>query len=627
MLPRYNSVISEGERAHIKKYCRGRDVSRLGAFPEGDVLTVEASVSRSLGDGGVVLRLFPDGGEYRDIPMSFVDIDGSDCRYRAELELKKGLYYWERLILRGVDTLFTDSFNNVDFSLEGESGGRFRLLVYNETCAPPDWFKGGIMYQIFPDRFARGETVFDREDAVMRCSFDGEIEQFADVPGGEVENNEFFGGSLYGVADKLDYLESLGVTVIYLNPIFEAYSNHRYDTADYERVDALLGGDAALPELIKRADERGIRLILDGVFNHTGSDSRYFDKKGRYGGGAYSDAGSPYRDWYHFKDYPDDYECWWGVKILPSLNHANEECREYFTGAGGIAEKYMKMGVGGWRLDVADELSDEFLDEFASRVKAASDGEGIIIGEVWENAADKIAYGKRRRYLQGGQLDSVMNYPLRNAVIDFMLWGDARLLYDTLTEIYGSYPPSVSHSLMNLLGTHDTERIITTLGCGDGDGLSNAEKSTRRMTEEQYKRGQRLLRLASVIQYTAFGVPSVYYGDEAGLEGYGDPFCRRPYPWGREDAELLSHYRWLGELRRGVKCLSEGDFCAELFGECRVIKIIREGCGEKLIAVVSRAETDTVVPLDGEYENALNGEGLAGSITVSPDSATILIRK
>ena len=627
MLPKYNAAISEGERARIRKYCKDKDVSRLGAFPEGETLTVEVSVPRSIGEAGVVLRLFPDGEDSRDIPMDFEDNEGGESRYSLELPLYRGLYYWELLFLRGFDTLFTDSFNNVDFTLERSSGGRFRLLVYGKDSAAPDWFKGGIMYQIFPDRFARGEKVFDRADAVIHESFEGDIEQFADVPGGEVENNEFFGGSLYGVADKLDYLDSLGVTAIYLNPIFEAYSNHRYDTGDYERVDPLLGGDAALEELIKKADERGMKIILDGVFNHTGSDSRYFDKKHRYGGGAYSDENSPCRGWYNFRSYPDDYECWWGVRILPRLNHANESCRRYFTGEGGIAEKYIEMGIGGWRLDVADELSDEFLDEFTAAVKKTSGGEGIVIGEVWENAADKIAYGRRRRDLQGGQLDSVMNYPLRNAVLEFMRWGDASLLYDTLTEIYGSYPTFVSHSLMNLLGTHDTERIMTVLGGDEDFGLTNAEKSTKKMTEGQYRRGRELLKLAAVIQYTVYGVPSLYYGDEAGLEGYGDPFCRRPYPWGREDGELLDFYRSLGKMRREARCLRNGDFSAELWADNRVIKIIREGEGEKLAAIVSRADTYAEVLLDGEYMDAFSGEVFSDGVTVAPDSAVILIKK
>ena len=628
MLPKYHESIREGSLPEIRKFCDGRELSRFGAFPSGKELRIEVTLPRRLGESGVVLRLFPDGGDHRDVPLSFTDSrEGRDV-YSVTLTLDVGLYYWELLFLRGFDTLFTSSVNNLDFTLERESRDRFRLLIYSDKASVPDWFSGGIMYQIFPDRFARGERIYDREDAVIHESFDGEIEQYAPVPGGEVENNEFFGGSLYGVIDKLDYLASLGVTVIYLNPIFEAYSNHRYDTGDYEKVDSLLGGDEALSELISRAGKRGMRIILDGVFNHTGSDSRYFDKKGRYGGGAVSDADSKYREWYRFKRYPDEYDCWWGVKILPRLDHSCDSCRQYFAGEGGIAEKYMKMGIGGWRLDVADELSDEFLDEFCRRVELSSKGEGLVIGEVWENAADKIAYGRRRRYLQGGQLHSVMNYPLRNAVIDFMKSGNARLLYDTLTEIYASYPPKVSHSLMNLLGTHDTERILSVLGGDDIQFDTNAERVAFRLSKEQYALGVNRLRLAAVIQYTVYGVPSVYYGDEAGLEGLGDPFCRRPYPWGRENRELVSFYRRLGEIRKELKCLKNGDFRAEICGDgdC-VIKIVREGEGESLIAAVSRGREDVEIALDGSYTDLLTGDEHCGCFSLCSDSAVILIKK
>ena len=254
MLPKYHEGIRGGVLPIIKKYCDGRELSRLGAFPFGKELRIEVTLPRRLGDGGVVLRLFPDGCDHRDLPLSFFNSrEGRDV-YSVTLTPDVGLYYWELLFLRGFDTLFTSSVNNLDFTLDLESRHRFRMLIYDGKAAAPDWFSGGIMYQIFPDRFARGETVYHREDALIHESFDGEIEQYAPVPGGEVENNEFFGGSLYGVIDKLDYLASLGVTVIYLNPIFEAYSNHRYDTGDYEKVDSLLGGDGALAELIKKAE-------------------------------------------------------------------------------------------------------------------------------------------------------------------------------------------------------------------------------------------------------------------------------------------------------------------------------------------------------------------------------------
>ena len=256
-----------------------------------------------------------------------------------------------------------------------------------------------------------------------------------------------------------------------------------------------------------------------------------------------------------------------------------------------------------------------------------SKGQALVIGEVWENAADKVAYGKRRRYLMDGQLDSVMNYPLRNAIIDFMLTRNAELLYNTLTEIYASYPEHVSHSLMNLLGTHDTERILTVLG-GDGDGfaLTNAEKSKKRLLNEQYENGVKLLKLAVIIQYIVYGVPSIYYGDEAGLEGYGDPFCRRPYPWGKEDRELLDFYRLLGNIRASNGCFKNGSFVAECIGE-NIIKITRENEQSRILTAVSRAHTEERLAVDGEYVDLLTGKEWRDSVMLAPDSAVILLKK
>jgi glycosidase len=219
------------------------------------------------------------------------------------------------------------------------------------------------------------------------------------------------------------------------------------------------------------------------------------------------------------------------------------------------------MGIAGWRLDVADELPDAFLDELHARVKENTKGQGVIIGEVWENAADKIAYGKRRRYFRGGQLDGVMNYPVRRGLISFVRDGNAAALCAALREIWGSYPPCVSHSLMNLLSTHDTERILTVLGGEIDDGSrTNAELREMRMTPAQKRIAVTRLKMAAALQFTVFGVPSIFYGDEAGLEGYHDPFCRRPYPWGRENGELLAFYRKLGRIRRENPVLAQGDF-------------------------------------------------------------------
>ena len=394
----------------IIKTVDGADVSNRGAFAYGDVVCFTVEAPREFGASAVVLRIRKDGLGDIDLPFSFADSKLGVDTYTLELRTadicgaeKDGLFYYEILFLRGNDTLFTNTYNYVDYTLSDHSEGRFLMLVYKKDYDTPAWFRGRVMYQIFVDRFCKGEGRIEmRDDVVMNDDWDNGIPQYSQRRGDALKNNMFFGGNLWGVTEKLPYLKELGVGVIYLCPIFKAYSNHKYDTGNYLEVDGMFGGDAAFESLIKKADEHGIKIILDGVFNHTGDDSLYFDKYGNYGGhGAYSDPSSPFVDWFRFRSYPDEYEDWWGIKILPKLNHASDACRKFFTDKGGVTEKYVKMGIGGWRLDVVDELPDNFLDEMRKTVKEASDGEAIIIGEVWENAAEKISYNNRRRYLRG----------------------------------------------------------------------------------------------------------------------------------------------------------------------------------------------------------------------------------
>ena len=555
-----------------------QDVSRLGAFACGDVLRLEVTMPRALGVTAVVLRLAKDGEEEADTPFSFAASDVETLTERYELTLdtaelcgreKAGLFYYRLLFVRRADTLFSDTRNNVDFELVSHGGTPFRLLIHEPDYAPPAWFGEGVMYHVFVDRFYRGEGETHRRTGdrapEINPDWEGGVPQFAPYPGAPLSNHVHFGGNLWGVAQKLDYLADLGVKVLYLSPIFEAYSNHKYDTGDYLRVDGGFGGEAALDHLIKAATARGIHIVLDGVFNHTGDDSRYFDRYGLYGtDGALQREDSPYRDWFCFRQYPDEYESWWGIDIMPKLNHQNPTCRRYFTAADGVCAHYVKKGISGWRLDVADELNDDFLDELRTSVKAASHGQAVIIGEVWENAAEKIAYGNRRRYFQGRQLDSVMNYPTRSGILSFVRDGNAEHLYDVLTELYGSYPRAVSDALMNLVGTHDTERILTVLGSEPWDyDRSNNILATATLSTNTRAIAVRRLKLASLLQFTVFGIPSLYYGDEVGMEGYHDPFCRRPFPWhdleAPHRAELLAYYRSLGELRKSP-ALKAGDF-------------------------------------------------------------------
>ena len=370
-------------------------------------------------------------------------------------------YHFEYDTSWGTSRIYTVGNGIAAIQSEGDD---WQLTVYDKKFRTPDRFKGGVIYQIFPDRFAFSGTKKKNvpTDRVLRTDRDGDP-YWMPTSDGKVLNNDYFGGDLKGIEKKLGYLKDLGVTCIYLNPIFEAQSNHRYDTADYENIDSLLGTEKDFSSLCKEADKLGIKIILDGVFNHTGDDSKYFNRYGRYPDlGAYQSPDSPYYNWYKFNNWPDDYESWWGIKILPEVNEDNPDFIEYITGKNGIARKWLRLGASGWRLDVADELPDEFLDKFRKAVKEEKN-DALVLGEVWEDASNKSSYGKLRRYLLGEQLDSVMNYPFANAVIDFIRNASAELFASRVMNITENYPKEVLDVLMNHLSTHDTMRAITAL--------------------------------------------------------------------------------------------------------------------------------------------------------------------
>ena len=650
MLPRY-PFDSSHVSVSLKKYSlSGTDLTPFGAFPKGEVLRFAVTCPRALGASAVVLRINRDGEEPRDLPFEFTaeEIPSMTDDYELTLdtaalcgEAESGLFYYRLLFVRRADTLFSDSINNLDFDLVEQGGNAFRLLIHEESYAAPAWFGEGVMYHVFVDRFCNGEGETHRREGKRAPELNPDwregIPQYPEYPGAYLTNHIHFGGNLWGVAEKLDYLESLGVKVIYLSPIFQAYSNHKYDTGDYMTVDGGFGGEPALDHLIQKASARGMRIILDGVFNHTGDDSLFFNRYGLYPSlGAVQSKESPYFKWYHFRKFPNDYESWWGIPILPKLNHGNEACRRYFTGPEGVCAHYVKKGIGGWRLDVADELCDDFLDELRQSVKAASahreEGEAVIIGEVWENAADKIAYGKRRRYLRGKQLDSVMNYPVRTGILSFIRDGNAEILYHTLTELYSSYPRSVSDSLMNLIGTHDTERILTVLGSEPEDyEHSNDELAVSRLSPERRNLAARLLKLASTLQFTVFGIPSIYYGDEVGMEGFHDPFCRFPFPWHELEeplrADLLSHYRHLGAIRTSL-AFHGGDFRILAHGSDYIAyeRIARDG-SDRVVIAVHRGEGMREIPLEAVGDLLLTGGDAVyslGVLCLGEDSFCIL---
>lgn len=515
-------------------------------------------------------------------------------------------------------------------AIKGE-GDDWQLTVYDKNFHTPEWLKGGIIYQIFPDRFAFSSTKKQNvpSDRVLRTDRDGDP-YWIPTAEGKVLNNDYFGGDLKGIEQKLGYLKSLGVTCIYLNPIFEAQSNHRYDTADYEKIDPMLGTERDFKSLCQSAEKLGIKIMLDGVFSHTGDDSKYFNRYSRYDSvGAYQSKNSPYYNWYKFNKWPDDYESWWGIKILPEVNEDNPDFIEYITGKNGIARKWLRLGASGWRLDVADELPDEFLDEFRKAVKEEKN-DCLVLGEVWEDASNKLSYGKLRRYLLGEQLDSVMNYPFAGAVIDFIRDANAELFASRVMSIVENYPKEVLDVLMNHISTHDTMRAITALAGESCAYRDRRWQSTHSLDEKEYRYGMKLLMAASAMQFALPGVPTIYYGDEAGMQGYKDPFNRRCYPWGKENEELVEWYKKLGEIRSKNSVFKDGKF-EILSAVAGCVAFSRKNDDEAILVISSSNPHPITYYVKSEWCDAYdllgNGRVAANMVDIEEKSTVILKRK
>ena len=494
-----------------------------------------------------------------------------------------------------------------------ESGDMWQLSCVPATFTTPNWAKGAIIYQVFPDRFHKEGTVDltgKLEPYTVHPNWYEEVD-WRPTPEGVVLNNDFYGGNFKGITAKMDYIASLGATILYLNPISKSFSSHRYDTGDYKTPDPMLGTVEDFKELCDAAHARGIRVILDGVYSHTGSNSLYFNKNGAFPGkGAYGDPESPYRSWFTFYNWPNAYNCWWNFDTLPTVNKMDPAFIKYIiTDEDSVVAHWLKLGADGFRLDVADELPDEFLKMLYDRVKQLKP-DALVLGEVWEDASSKTAYGKRRTYFTNAELDSVMNYPYRTAILNFMRGFDSgRAFKETVMSIAENYPPQVTACNMNLLGTHDTPRILTAL-VDDFDG-SREEKAKRRLSRNQWEAAHERLLMASFLQYMLPGCPSIYYADEAGMEGYKDPFNRRPYPWGREDEELLAHYRRLGTLRKRQEVLRLGDIRFFQAGD-KHLGFSRSYNGQSVKIYANRSADSWEIP----YGKILLGHNLQ---TVGPD--------
>ncbi len=453
----------------------------------------------------------------------------------------------------------------------------FQLTVFEPRATQPDWYKNGIVYQIFPDRFARGEGWRELAEKALENHQSGPervlVEDW-DTPVTYKRKSEtnlaiarwdFYGGTLDGIRSKLGYLKGLGITVIYLNPIFDAASNHRYDTADYLRIDPMLGDEAAFGRLCDEAAEMGISVVLDGVWNHCGRDSKYFNRDENYpepgAWQAHKDgADSPYANWFTFND-DDTYAGWWGNQDMPAFRADSEDYHELICGRDGVVRKWLRAGAAGWRMDVADELTDEFIAQIKDAILAEKE-DGVLIGEVWEDASNKTAYGKLRQYFEGKELDGVMNYPLRAGLLDYVCGHiGASELASRLEQLRENYPREAFYSCLNLLGSHDRERLFTMLGnAPDPDSMSEAERAAYKLDDGQAGLAMSRLWLTVLLQMTLPGVPCVYYGDELGLEGLRDPFNRGTFPWGGGRRDCFNIVRNCIAIRKTLPVLTDGDF-------------------------------------------------------------------
>ncbi len=588
---------------------------------------------------------------------------------------------WYRFVV--TDGTDTDYYGDDTAALDGGLGAMednevdrsWALTVYDPSFTAPAWARDAFVYQIFPDRFRNGVTENDPQTGDVRYDDPVLALPWSTLPEGYCRNysdaetncpwrfdssppswsptiegprgRDYYGGDLKGLLSKLDYLADLGVTAIYLNPVFDAGSNHGYDTQDYTRIDPYFGSPGHWNQLRRDAKRLGIRLILDGVFNHMSSDSPLFDRYHHYDTvGACESLASPWRGWFVFYNYTvpcgaGDYKGWFDFDSIPVIEKSRADVQSYFlTAPDSIAKRWLQDGASGWRLDVMGDASfpNGYWEAFRGAVKQ-TDPNALIVGELWQKDSTLL------RHLRGDRADTAMNYRLRDAVLGLLSpstydskgFGDSgRELSPSefasrVSSIREDYPDAAYFSLMNLLDSHDTERILWTLTPG---GETRAEKE---LDAGNVADGKRRLRIASLIQFTMPGAPTVFYGDEVGLTGDDDPDDRRTYPWadlGRSpDTQLRAHYKTLASLRRATDALTEGDFRVLAAGDAggTVVYGRKTGTQAAIVAVNRSGSTRALdLPLAGWVPaatpfTAAYSVGGATATSLPPLSAVLLV--
>ena len=596
--------------------------SPYGAVKCGEKLSLHFPIASwvSVDKMFVFIRL---GDVSTPVEMRFEKSENGFSVYTADYVFDAAGIYYYRFEMRNRDGVWYYGRGENGESVCGENLPEWQLTVYKSSYKTPDFAKGNIIYHVFVDRFNRADGVKTKRKYRLHESFSESPEVVS--ADGKYYADDFFGGNFNGIREKLDYLEELGVGIIYLSPIFKAFSNHRYDTGDYLKVDELLGTEDDFKRLLDAAHEKGMKIILDGVFNHSGADSLYFNKFGTYDSlGAYQSKSSPYYDWYYFKKFPDEYACWWGCDNVPDLNKSNKDYRALVFGKNGVVEKWQKLGADGWRLDVVDELPIDFVNLLIKKIKSVNK-DALVIGEVWEDASTKVSYGELRPYLLGDQLDGTMNYPFMNAIIAYVRDGDEKFFKDTVQSILENYPKETVYCLMNSLGTHDTVRIINALSDVRAHGWSKTHKLGYKLPDSEYEKAKKKLYLASVLQFTLPGIPSIFYGDEAGLQGFDDPINRRPYPWGSEDKEILAHYKKLGRIRRENRAVFSGGF--NMRDENGLVAYERAGGDDEILIAVNAGADDKTLFINKEYISLYNNKEYKDVVDVPGGSFVILKKK
>lgn len=607
----------------------------FGAVPCGRKVILRISIMSDAPVEECLLRLWEKEKLEKILPMQVRRKDGEEKRLLSQVfevdyapPLEPGIV-WYFFKFKIGNQIYYYGNNKEELGgvgvLSHQECPSYQITVYKPSLVP-QWFKKGIMYQIFVDRFfngnSQGSILNPKKKSILHGDWQDTPFYIKDEKG-RVVRWTFFGGNLQGVREKLPYLEELGITVIYFNPIFEAASNHKYDTGDYLKIDPMYGDQETFNLLVREAKGYGISIILDGVFSHTGSDSIYFNRYGSYPSlGAYQSEESPYYKWYRLKECQGEYECWWGVDDLPNVDELEPSYRDFiFEGEDSVVKYWAAQGIKGWRLDVADELPDEFVKGFRKSLKEA-DPQAVLIGEVWEDASRKVSYGKRREYFLGDELDSAMNYPLRSILLDFILGKSiARDSVQRIMSLYENYPRENFLAAMNLLGSHDRIRILTLLGEAPDEGsLTETERENYKLPIDVRNKAAQRLNLLALMQMTLPGVPCIYYGDEVGVEGFSDPYNRGTYPWGKEDRQILEWYKRLIRLRKEYDLWQEGEFTpfhlgTEVLG-FRTIKM-SEGKYEEIIVCINRSSTE-------EFQTEIEVEHYCPAGSAEPSSLLVL---